>query len=162
MKKLLLALLLTVSVRAQTESTAIAVMAAGGNVPTNIFAGRAALNEISLYGATNTVVCYFYDTTGTATNIVLPAFTNTVSYTTNWVTSLTNYLGHVYSITNSGTFSGMVLSGSTTNERPRITVLSVPAASTRTRAMNGRILANGLSFNASGYVIVEAIYTPRP
>lgn len=160
--KLTLPLLFSLGALAQTQLTAF-------NTLTNaqeytFLATKAVLQQFVIYGSTNTVTLVFYDyNTNDTTNVVLPATTNMISYSTNYNTVLTNTeTGFIYTNSFAGIYRTTSAVSASTNEMPRVTVVGLPANTTRTVGMY-RLLSHGLTAVCyGGNVTVEADYVHNP
>jgi len=80
-------------------------------------------------GAANTFIVYDSDSSST-TNRVKPSFQRRTFYTTNEVSSVTNALGRIESITNTVRASVVTTVASATLEMKRLYTVTVPANST--------------------------------
>lgn len=84
-----------------------------------------------------TMLVNLYDAPDTNLTYVRAAYTNTLSYTTNMVTTFTNFSGVVQSNTNLVLFTYSSVAPQATNTYRLLTTISVPASSTYTWTPSG-------------------------
>lgn len=122
MKKILFSALMgillgaTLSVNALSYTFSVPV-AGVTNVPA-LVNGSALLKQLVVTGTTNTTVLQVFDAPSTAVTYVLPAYTNSSYYITNYTTVYTNYYGVVNAFTNLAQVDTSTAVAQTTNSYP--------------------------------------------
>ncbi len=129
MKKLFtsiaLAMALVVPVLADTF-----VVPLTANVVSNAFASTKLITSIAILATTtNNTKVQFYDASTTDTNYIQAAYTSYVSYATNYDVIFTNSASILVTNTFRGRYTAPVVNAGSTNERPKILTVTVPASS---------------------------------
>lgn len=132
LKLLVLSLLTGFSLVAQTLFTSVPLT--GGTV-SNVFSGGGyAIDAIVITSTTtNATTIVFYDSSSTATNYIIGAHTNFLSYSTNVSVTFTTPEGISVTNTYPGTYTYPVAVAAATNERPQLYRVIIPAGSTLSR-----------------------------
>jgi len=151
---LLLAAVLGLTANAQIAVVDIAV----AGTAYNALATPATLTTLSFTSTTtNTAILRLYDSATTTTNYVRAAYTNWVSYATNFSTVFTNGDGILVTNTFDGTFSGPVTVAAATNTLPVVAILIAAPNSTVTKQVTIPT-ARGLTAVGSGVGVLEVDY----
>lgn len=117
--------ILTISVHAQQL---MSVTSLAANTSSNVLSSPAIIDNLTLLNATtNTAICYFFDSSTTATNYVQAAYTSYASYATNYSVVFTNEANVLVTNTFSGVYTAPTANSLATNTRPVLTALVVPA-----------------------------------
>lgn len=105
-----------------------------GGTPVSVFTNRVALRSITLTASTaNNTTLKLYDLSDTNYTVISPAYTDSLSYTTNITSVVTNALtGFIQTNIFSGTFTTTQSVSAATNEFTRMLEFIVPASSQRT------------------------------
>lgn len=151
---LTLALVLGFAARAATAVTDIAV----AGTAYNVLATPATLTTVAFTSTTtNTAVLRLFDSATTTTNYVRAAYTNWVSYATNFSVVITNGDGVLVTNTFDGSFSGPVTVAAATNTLPLLTILIAPPNQTVTKQITVPT-ARGLTAVGNGVGVLEVNY----
>lgn len=132
MKKLLfVAIVALVSVfTAQAQNLSKLQLLTSATV-SNIFSHPVVITEVAFVNAsTNDATVYFYDSSTAATSVVRAAYTSYSSYATNYESVVTNSAGYIYTNTFSGIYTAATAVDAVTNERPKMAIFVIPAATT--------------------------------
>lgn len=133
MKKFFFALLATLSVFvAHAQYFTLAAVTTGGT-PLTLTTNSIIVDNILVQATTsNITTAKFYDSEGT-TNIVTPAYTSYIQYSTNITQVTTNQLGYVYTNTFAGLFTAPMTNSAATNQLGAVAVFVIPASGSVTR-----------------------------
>ncbi len=107
--------------------------------------------------STNAALIKFYDSSTTSTTIVQAAYTRFAApYATNWVTTFTNSAGIIVTNTVPGYYTPTTSVSASTNERPYVLQVLVPASGQIVLSDINRMVSMGLSVlpnNAGTYLL---------
>lgn len=160
MKKLLsLALLLTLPLFAQAQRSQLMVATAlAANTSSNVLAAASIIdNFVVLNSTTNIVTVNFYDSNTTATNYTQAAYTSYSTYATNFSVVFTNQTGVLVTNTFVGAYTGPTANSASTNTRPLVTSLIVPASSVLNKDVTLQVM-KGLTAQPDGAVRLITTY----
>jgi hypothetical protein len=158
LKNLFLSLALVFASLTSVFGAATAVDVVAGGTAYNVLAVPANVFRIQFTSTTtNASVLRLYDSSNTTTNYVSAAYTNFVSYATNYNTTITNADGVLVTNTFVGTFTGPVTVAAATNTRPIIAIVVAPASGTATRTVNFQTV-KGLVVVGSNPGVLEVDY----
>lgn len=109
------------------------------------------LQSITVANASSAIMtAYIYDSPNTNTTYVRSAYTNTLSYTTNLVTTFTNFSGVIQTNTNTVLYTYTSVAPQATNSYRVLNTFTVPAGESLVWTPSPGIYANfGLSAYAS-------------
>jgi len=144
--------LVTITSRADTIAIPVAA-----NVVSNLFTNGKQISQIiATATSTNITTFKFYDSSNTSTTIVQAAYQNWASYATNFSTTFTNESGVLITNSFSGIWTYPTSVSASTNARPVVLTLVVPAGAQRTKVIN-LLTIHGLNVipNQSGIVEVD-------
>lgn len=141
------------SARAETE---VATLTA--NTPLTVLSGAGkTITQLFIIPGTTNCTIKAYDSTGNSTNYVQAAYVSYAQVSTNWSQIFTNATGLV--ITN--TFTGLAVVGTSnsasTNQRPALVSLIVPASTPRTIEV-AKTTGLGLTLLSTAAATVEVTY----
>lgn len=149
---LIAGLLLTVNIQAADKTQALDP---GAN---SILTAPAYITLVSVAaGNVGTVTVNLYDLATAATNLITGEYTTRTSYTTNWVSSFTNTLGNVQSVTNSGYWTTSTTVAAATNEARKVLTFLVSPNTTVEKTVAIRNV-KGLSAYASTNATISVTY----
>ena len=119
-------IILTAVLPAFADTTVASLTAA---TPANVLSAPELISNISILATTtNNTTVIFYDTTGTSTNYVQAAYTSYVSYATNYDVVFTNSASILVTNTFRGRYTAPVVNTISTNQRPKMITIIVPAS----------------------------------
>lgn len=130
MKKLILAIVLALPLIAQAQQQ-MKLSPLTANVVSNIITAAAIVDNMAVINATtNSATIIFYDhNDADSTNYVQAAYTSYTTYATNYNVVFTNATGVLVTNTFAGLYTAAVSHSASTNQRPVIQTLLVPASS---------------------------------
>ena len=160
--KYLITLSLALAFTASAAETT-AIKSATALAPVSLLSTKGVINYVTVMANGTNNVLYFYDSSATSgtsmTSIVYQANPTFSTYATNWTTTTTNNEGYLLTNTWSGYYTTSTTTAATTNARPTVTSIMVPANAT-TKATLNRMVTQGLTCYPTESCTIEVSYTP--
>jgi len=154
MKKFIIALsIIGLAISLQAASVTVTVLpSTATNVLGNLFGGYAKITSVTLVANPTNTAVVLYDAPTNNWSYTTPAYTNTISYATNYVNSYTNYYGVTTLITNLALVDVANTVAASTNTYPARVGVSALASTTTTINPTAYVFENGVwaTNNSSG------------
>ncbi len=128
--------------------------------PVNLLSGRYVVHKLVLTATTATSTTFkFYDTGTTNIYQTVGSYTRPLAYSTNWSSVWTNADGLVITNSFTGQFVTTETVAASTNERPRMWTITVPASQSREIPLKDRSTVLGLTVRSTTNGVAEVEYT---
>lgn len=153
------ALFFSIGAFSQTLSSSLTA-----DTPAYVATGKAKITSLYVINSSssNTMTLSLYDAASTNLLVIRPAYTNVISYATNYSVTSTNGDGILSTNTFSGWYTAYALQSAATNSRTALLSYIIPAATVRTIPLSAYV-SQGLTLNpANAGGTVEVTYSPNP
>lgn len=128
--------------------------------PVNLLSGRYVIHKLVLTATTaNATTFKFYDSGTTNVYQTVGSYTRPLAYSTNWSSAWTNADGLVITNSFTGQFVTTETVAASTNERPRMWTIVVPASQSREIPLKDRSTVLGLTVRSTTNGVAEVEYT---